>query len=77
MHEKKKHARVLVRKHEVKTLVDSPTCRWEDIELVLQEQVGCCECGNKPLHSIKCGELLEKQRTVSFSSMARLQAGRQ
>jgi hypothetical protein len=35
---RKKHARVLVRKHEVRTLVDSPACRWEDTELVLKEQ---------------------------------------
>ena len=28
---------------------------------------GACECGNEPAGSIKCGEFLEKLRTVRFS----------
>ena len=28
---------------------------------------GTCECGNEPSGSIKCGELLDQLRTVSFS----------
>jgi len=49
--------------------VDGKTLNWS-----YRNRVGCCECGNEPSHSIKCGELLEQQTTVSFSSMARLQA---
>jgi hypothetical protein len=29
----------------------------------LQGLLGCCECGNKPSGSIKCGEFLDKLRT--------------
>jgi hypothetical protein len=49
--------------------VDGRTMSWS-----YRNRVGCCECSNETLHSIKCGELLEQQRAFSFSSMAQLQA---
>jgi hypothetical protein len=28
--------------------------------------IGCCECGNEPLGSVKCGEFVDKLRTCQL-----------
>jgi hypothetical protein len=63
--------RVSVRIPKWKRSLKRPRCRWENnIKLGLQEigwegrtgwgqAAGCCECGNEPSGSIKCGEFLD------------------
>jgi hypothetical protein len=66
-----RHAyRVLVEEPDVRSPLERTRCRWEDnIKMDFREwdrygseygQVaGCCECGNEPSGSIKCGEFLD------------------
>jgi hypothetical protein len=40
---------------------------WIDMAQDRDKVVSCCECGNEPSGSIKCGEFLDYLRPVSFS----------
>jgi hypothetical protein len=66
--------RVLVGKPEGNRPLGRPRCRLEDnIKMDLQDvgiwtgsnwsRTGTCECDNKPLGSIKCGEFLDWLKT--------------
>jgi hypothetical protein len=73
--EKRGAYRISVRRPEGRRPLGRPRHRWEDnikmdlqeiiwgtdwIELAQDRQVaGCCECGNAPSGSIKCGEFLD------------------
>jgi hypothetical protein len=74
MGERRGEYRILVGRHEERTPLGRPRCRWEDdIKLDLLEVgwegmdwidlegevAGCCGCGNEPSGSIKLGEFLD------------------